>query len=304
MSARPPGKEPGKESETIAKRDEALFSHLFASRPSRQRRIGVWLIALLIHLPLLVLFFTTEYGERVLRRAELIIRPVLTVDDNPPAIVAPTPILPIEVPNVAGPTEDERRRAARTAPLPEPGVPNPNALTPLPVPPTTPVPAVPGEGNRSGTLLDRLATPRADPRLLAPTDPSSMLTGPEAARARLANRIRELNDSIAAEMLAAERATDWTVKDKDGKRWGVSPGKLHLGDITLPLPLAFATPPGRRDEVNSRLRNWSEIEAQSTREQIRDDFSERVKEIRKRKDRERAARIADQNAEKKKSGSE
>ncbi|MGH7463344.1 MAG: hypothetical protein ACREMA_20235, partial [Longimicrobiales bacterium] len=83
-------------------------------------------------------------------------------------------------------------------------------------------------------------------------------------------------------------------------RWGVSPGKLHLGGITLPLPLAFNTPPGRRDEVNSQLRNWSEIQAQATRGEIKESFEDRVKEIRKRKDRERAEKNAQRIADKKK----
>ncbi|MGH7468424.1 MAG: hypothetical protein ACRENP_10615 [Longimicrobiales bacterium] len=304
MSSRPPGQNASNESEPVAKRDEALFSHLFASRPAKQRRTGIWLLALAAHLPLLYFFFTTELGERVLRQAELILIPVLTVDDNPPAIVHPSPVVPVgRIPD-PGPSEEERRRAAAAAAVPEPGILNPTAITPLPsILPGPPQP-IPGDGPRGGSLLDRLAPPRPDPLLLAPTDPSHMLTGPAAARARMAERVRALNDSVAAERLAAERSTDWTVMDKDGKRWGVSPGKLHLGDVTLPLPLAFATPPGRRDEANARVRDWNEIEAGSSRAQIKDNFNDRVKEIRKRKDRERAAKIADQNGDKKKSGSD
>jgi hypothetical protein len=141
-------------------------------------------------------------------------------------------------------------------------------------------------GGSGRTLGDRL-TPPADPILFGHVQPAPA-TGIAGVRERVAGSIQAINDSVAAEVAAAERATDWTVKDKDGKRWGVSPGKLHLGDITLPLPLAFATPPGRRDEMNARVRSYNEIEAQSSRAQIKDSFQERVKAIRARKDRERA----------------
>ncbi len=301
---RPPGGSDPDNSGPSAARDDALFAHLFASRPVRQRRLGPWIFGGLLHVPLLYAFFTTNLGERLLERAELIIRPVLTIDDNPPAISAPVPILP-SMPPVEPPVG---RRPAPPAnveqpPLPAPGLPNPTAI---PSPPS----GVPGQGQPgtpgtgTGSALDRMATPRPDARLFAPTNPERMVSGPEAARARLADRVRELNDSLTVERLAAERSTDWTVTDKDGKRWGVSPGKLHLGDITLPLPLAFNPPPGRRDEVNARNRNFAEIEAQAAREGIKDSFSERVKEIRKRKDLERAEKTAAKNGEKKKSGSD
>jgi hypothetical protein len=279
---------------------QALLGHLFASEPARERRIGPWLIAALLHVPLLVFFLTTNYGERVLNRAELLIRPILTAEDNPPVITAP-PVITIEPPAAPPAARPIAPPAAAPPALVTPGVPDPNAITERPTGPPTQMPGdVVGVPGGTGSLADRMAAPRSDPRLFAPTDPSGMMTGPEGARARLADRLGAYNDSIMAERLAAANATDWTVKDKDGKRWGVSPGKLHLGNITLPLPLAFNTPPGRRDEVNSQMRNWSEIQAQATRAEIKDSFEDRIKEIRKRKDRERAERTAQRIAEKKK----
>ncbi|MGH7461575.1 MAG: hypothetical protein ACREMA_11190, partial [Longimicrobiales bacterium] len=277
----------------------ALFAHLFASRPARQRRAGPWIVAGLLHIPLLFWFFTSDVGHRLLERAELIIWPVVTVDDNPPPISAPIPVV---LAPTAPPAERPVPKTDPEPPIPAPGVPNPAAV---PTPSTggavnQPGTGVPGSG---GSAIDRMGTPLPDPRLFAPTNPERLLTGPDAARARLAESIGAWNDSIAAEQAAAARATDWTVTDKDGKRWGVSPGKLHLGDITLPLPLAFAAPAGRRDELNARNRNFAEIEAQASREGIKDSFNERVKEIRKRKDQERAARTASAT-EKKKTGSE
>ncbi|MBI4544542.1 MAG: hypothetical protein HY703_05045, partial [Gemmatimonadetes bacterium] len=119
-------------------------------------------------------------------------------------------------------------------------------------------------------------------------------TDEELMRERVYGRIDELNDSLRAELEAQRRGTDWTIKGKDGKRWGISPEGIHLGGITLPAP-SFGAPPGRRDEINDRLREWGEIQQQSDQARIRDRFDERVKAIRERKDRERE--------EKKKEGS-
>jgi hypothetical protein len=302
MSLLPPGT-PGRESpentEPVGERDQALFGHLFASRPARQRTLLPWLLAALIHIPIGYLFFTSAIGHRVLQQAEAIFT-ILTPDDNPPAIVEP-PAITIVEPKLPPREKRERPGIPVAPPLVTPGPPNPNAV---PTPPA----ATPGEPNAEGgggSLVDRLAPPTADPRLFRPMDPSGIVNGPEASRARLADRVRQFNDSIVAERLAAERATDWTVKGEDGKRWGVSPGKLHLGDITLPLPLAFATPPGRRDEMNARTQHWSEIEAQASRAESKDNFRDRVKEIRKRRDRERAEAVADKSqGDRKKGGQE
>jgi hypothetical protein len=106
-------------------------------------------------------------------------------------------------------------------------------------------------------------------------------------RARLAARMNAYNDSVAAEAGARERSTDWTVADGEGGKWGVSPGKVHLGGITLPLPVAFSTPPGRREEVAAKTRSWSETRAQASRAEADDNFQERVKAIRERRQAQR-----------------
>lgn len=49
------------------------------------------------------------------------------------------------------------------------------------------------------------------------------------------------NDSAARMRRARRNAVDWTV-DVRGERYGVSPGELHLGQITIRVPLVFAEP--------------------------------------------------------------
>src|SRR5262245_28863824 len=92
-----PGRSSPENTEPVGERDQALFGHLFASRPARQRRILPWLVAALFHVPIAYLFFTSSLGHRVLEHAQEIFRPILTPEDNPPAIAAP-PIITIEEP--------------------------------------------------------------------------------------------------------------------------------------------------------------------------------------------------------------
>ena len=67
-------------------------------------------------------------------------------------------------------------------------------------------------------------------------------------RLRFLARLEVLNDSAAAAAEAAAEATDWTYTDEEGRRWGISPGKLHLGDLTLPLP-SFGTSSAQRERA-------------------------------------------------------
>jgi hypothetical protein len=108
---------------------------------------------------------------------------------------------------------------------------------------------------------------------------------------RIATQLGEFNDSVAAEAAAAERALDWTTTDADGNRWGVSPGAIHLGGITIPIGnTAFAVAAGRREEFAGRVRTWNEIQDQAVREEAKGEFKDRVKAIEERMNRERAAR--------------
>jgi hypothetical protein len=175
----------------------------------------------------------------------------------------------------------------------EPVLPPPRELVPdrtVPVLSAPATPAVPPPA-RTPTLGERLGrTPTADLELWRPVTPGTYerpLTEEEVLRARLAARMNAYNDSVAAEAGARERSTDWTVADAEGGKWGVSPGKVHLGGITLPLPVAFSTPPGRREEVAAKTRSWSETRAQASRAEADDNFQERVKAIRERRQAQR-----------------
>ncbi len=137
---------------------------------------------------------------------------------------------------------------------------------------------------------ERLRPNLGDARLWARLPPEFFeLTLEEQEEILLANRIAEWYDSMAAADALEKRMTDWTVRDGEGGRWGVADGKLYLGDLALPLPLAFATPLGKRDVTNYRLWEFEEIERQSQRYLIEQTWKERAAAIRARRDRERAA---------------
>lgn len=162
--------------------------------------------------------------------------------------------------------------------------------------------AAPGEAAEAeGETADRVLSPAerlrprdvGDHRLWAPLPwvVEAPASPAEAATEHLARRLGELNDSLALEADAAARAMDWTLKGKDGKRWGISPAGIHLGDITLPAPSLGPKP--------QRVRDWEEAQDQADRARIRDRFNERAKEVRERKDRERQERKQGQGEEKK-----
>jgi hypothetical protein len=134
--------------------------------------------------------------------------------------------------------------------------------------------------------LGERTRPRADdPRLWAlPDAPIADIDEFDVALAPLYARLSAIADSMYAAGLAAERALDWTITDENGGRWGFSPGKIHLGSITLPMPFSFSPPPGRRDEYNNRINGWNAIQRQAGQAAVLEALEERAKAIRARQD--------------------
>jgi len=159
------------------------------------------------------------------------------------------------------------------------------------------VPGAPDVGGAFGTGLvapgptaaERLRPVLRDRRLWAPLDRGiNDLTPEQRAELELAGAIAEWQDSVAAAAAAESALTDWTRTDAQGRRWGISPGAIHLGDVTLPLPFAFGTPVGQRDAAKERAWEWEEITRGAATGAVRDSWKERARAIRERRDRERA----------------
>lgn len=140
------------------------------------------------------------------------------------------------------------------------------------------------------TAAERLRPVLGDRRLWAPLSREiNDLTPEQIQELELAGRIAEWQDSLSAEGERQRALTDWTTTDAEGRRWGISEGKIHLGDVTLPLPFSFGTPVGKRDEANRRAWEWEEIQRGAETGQLRDSWKDRARAIRERRDRERSA---------------
>ncbi len=177
--------------------------------------------------------------------------------------------------------------------LPDPSTEEAPEALPAPAPPAVPLP---GEGVQATerdpdqrTAAERLRPQLGDPRLWAPLDRSYLdLTDEERAEIYLRGMIQSWNDSVAVAVALSGEATDWTFTDEEGRRWGLSPGRLHLGDFSIPLPFSFQLPPGRRDEVAQRDWELRDIMRGTATAEVRRSWAERAREIRERLDEERA----------------
>lgn len=267
--------------------DARLFGTLLASKPARTRSPLALSVAVALHVVILGLLVVLSRPFIPTLAHKLFEQVTIIVPEEE------VPILRMDAPRTtpAVPRQAEKREVQGRG-----GTPltfTPGAVTGIPeaLPgPETVEPSDDGGAGGGGTLADRLRPRTIDPRLSGsatytlPPD----ATPAAAVRARIASSLDAYNDSVAVETEARRKALDWTIKTKDGKRWGIGPdGKIHLGDITIPVPVAFSTPPGRRDEVNARNRDFAEIERQANSEIGRQSFNQRVKAIRARKEKER-----------------
>lgn len=239
--------------------------------PDRALAIGV-VVSVVLHF----------LGFVLLSRIFLVPTPAIS---RGPTITQPTRLPGMQVFNIA-PTS--------SAPAVEPTVPRRQAPPRTPTQPAQAAPSQPtGEAAQPAPLspAERLRPRMGDARIWAPVKIPAIPERPldiEAVRARIAAELRALNDSAAAAAAEAARGTNWTITDKNGNVWGITPGKIHLGKITLPLPFSLPPPSG---EVGQREADWSVIRDQAAREAARENFKARVKAIRARKEKEHEEKL-------------
>lgn len=255
-------------------RDPTPSSAAHRATYGRALRVGL-AISILLHL--LALLFVSR--TQLVWRAVPASAPIAVAGD--PSVMRVERIIP--VPD-AGPEPARPDEPVEEEEQPEPVEAEPRA--PGAAGPTEGAPTDAARVAPSEMLRPRMGDPRLWTRVEPPPvpEPSEF----EQVQIRIAARLGAWNDSIASEAERARAATDWTVSDEDGGKWGISPGKIHLGDITIPLPFGVSLgSPWKHGEAAERERRDDEIRAQAAREEAKQRAEERVREIRERMERER-----------------
>lgn len=149
---------------------------------------------------------------------------------------------------------------------------------------------------RYRTTADRLRAGAGDPRLWRPVDPALVEPTPdEVLRLRMLTALESMNDSALAELERQARFTDWTYTDDDGNRWGVSPGRLHLGKVSIPMPFGFGPPPDYNGDQAARAFMLQDIDRAASTRAVRETWRERIEAMRERRERRRAEEQAEED---------
>jgi hypothetical protein len=137
-----------------------------------------------------------------------------------------------------------------------------------------------------------------DPRLWLPTGPAVSapvrpLTRADSLHELLADKIRMYNDSVSIANTGQRAPGDWTVKDKNGNKWGIDQQYIRLGKFSIPtallamLPLNAQANPVLLERSRTMTQMTREIQEQAARASRDDAFKAAVKALRERKDKER-----------------
>ncbi len=216
--------------------------------------------------------------------------PDITPDDEPELVERGMEVIAFQELMDEPEPEEEPEEVPEDPVVPTPVAPPPDDPADDPVDDPVaadPVEVAPDEEDRRH-IAERLQPQTPDARLWAPLDADYMdLTEEERAQLFLYGMMQDWNDSVAVAAAMAERARDWTVTDSEGRRWGVSPGQLHLGDRTIPLPFNFEAPPAPGSVAAHRQWVYEDLMRGQALQSIRETWAERAQEIRRRMDEER-----------------
>jgi hypothetical protein len=149
---------------------------------------------------------------------------------------------------------------------------------------------------RNGPAGGRLGSELGDGRLIVPPTAATprVLTDKERLNARVAERIRQMNDSTSEEAARQRRARNWTVRDRGGREWGIGEGGVpvvagrRIDQVRLKPPIATDRDSELHDGEVARQRG--EIDRQAGDEERDRNLSERTRATRERLERERAER--------------
>lgn len=151
----------------------------------------------------------------------------------------------------------------------------------------------PGAAGQGRMGMDRLGPELRDPRLVVrPTAvPDAPVEDVDRYQRHIRGRIQALNDSISGEAERQRRANDWTVTDRNGRRWGLDDRGVVVNGKHVPTPRpGFGRPQRDREEEARRERDHRrEIDRQAETIERDRHLRERGEAIRERENQRRAA---------------
>lgn len=151
----------------------------------------------------------------------------------------------------------------------------------------------PGAAGQGRTGMDRLGPELRDPRLVVrPTAvPDAPVEDVDRYQRHIRGRIQALNDSISGEAERQRRANDWTITDRNGRRWGLDDRGVVVNGKHVPTPRpGFGRPQRDREEEARRERDHRrEIDRQAETIERDRHLRERGEAIRERENQRRAA---------------
>ncbi|HEX8213726.1 MAG TPA: hypothetical protein VF584_26405 [Longimicrobium sp.] len=152
-----------------------------------------------------------------------------------------------------------------------------------------------GGRGRSGAAGGRLGTELGDGRLVVRPEAAreTPMSDNDRVRARIARSLGAYNDSVADEARRRHRAENWTIKDRQGREWGI--GKCGAPVIAgRRIPTCTTPPVGRSRESElhdaETRRQRGEIDRQEDTQDLDRNMRERTRATRERMDREREQR--------------
>lgn len=153
----------------------------------------------------------------------------------------------------------------------------------------------PGAPGRARSGPGGLGPEFGDERLVVtPTAvPERVLSDEERYQAHFEGRIRALNDSIASEAERQRRARDWTITDRNGRKWGINERGPVVGGRNVPIPVPVPVPRSSRETEDAQRREREQrrdIDRQAEQIERERYLRDRGRAIRERNDRERQER--------------
>lgn len=155
-----------------------------------------------------------------------------------------------------------------------------------PVPAERPAEEGGEEPAETASNIERLTPRQGDPRLWREfwdEDLEERYLGHTRADSAIRAILGTYLDSLRLTDEQLRRARDWTVGEGD-ERWGISPEGIHLGDITIPLPVGqlFSPTGPKRRELERELRELEAIQRQEALREAAETREERIEEMRER----------------------